>query len=106
MDGHGGGTTATADELEAARTAVAFLQLLAVALRQIKNSRYDRIMVRPESQTRTGSLAYIARPNRGWSRPRESRSYLRRVSGECPASVRRVSGETPMSLLGSYAQSR
>src|ERR1017187_7708387 len=38
---------------------------------------------------------YIKKPGESWRRPRESQSYPRRVSGECPASVRRVSHETP-----------
>src|ERR1017187_3602251 len=43
----------------------------------------------------TVSLADITRPGGGWGRPREPESYLRRVSGACPARVRRVSGACP-----------
>src|ERR1035441_1361413 len=41
------------------------------------------------------SLAYTTRPGGGRSRSRESESYLRRVSGECPVRVRRVPDESP-----------
>ena len=37
---------------------------------------------------------------RGWRRSREPQSYLRRVSGEYPASVRRVSHDSPGAQLG------
>jgi hypothetical protein len=41
------------------------------------------------------SLAYITGSGGGWRGSREPESYLRRVSGECPASVRRDSHHSP-----------